>query len=110
MSPSGNDAVTIPCPVCATPFVAAGKRRYCRDACRVTAHRRRARAEQTSPPAPPASAPRRPVTVYQCDGCDTRALGVQRCEACGTFMRRVGPGGHCPGCDEPVAYDELQQP
>ena len=31
----------------------------------------------------------------------------QRCEDCGTFMRRVGIGGHCPACDEPVTIDEL---
>jgi len=24
-----------------------------------------------------------------------------------TFMRRVGPGGNCPHCDEPVAITDL---
>jgi hypothetical protein len=107
MTPSRNDAVTIPCPVCATPFVAAGKRRYCRDACRVAAHRRRtgAAASRVLGPAPPP--PRRPVTVYECDSCGTRLLGEQRCEDCATFMRRVGVGGLCPCCDEPVTVDEL---
>lgn len=106
MTPSRNDAVTIPCPVCATPFVPAGRRRYCRDACRVAAHRRRTRVEDPTPALPP-SAPRGPVTVYECDGCGTRMLGSQRCEDCGTFMRRVGRGGHCPCCEEPIAIDEL---
>jgi hypothetical protein len=57
MNPSGNDPVTIPCPVCATPFTPAGKRRYCRDACRVAAHRRRTRTRtRTRRPARPAPA------------------------------------------------------
>jgi hypothetical protein len=96
--------------VCATPFTPAGKRRYCRDACRVAAHRRRTRTEPepVALPAPPQ--PRRPVTVYECDNCGTRLLGTQRCDQCGTFTRRVGPGGHCPHCDEPVTIDELLNP
>lgn len=106
MNPSSNDTVTIPCPVCATPFVPAGKRRYCRDACRVAAHRRRTRVEHDTAPVP-APRPRRPVTVYECDSCGVRLLGEQRCDDCGTFMRRVGIGGHCPCCEEPVAIDEL---
>ncbi len=106
MTPSSNDTVTIPCPVCETPFVAAGKRRYCRDACRVAAHRRRTRTETPVVVAPP-SVPHRAVTVYECDQCGTRLLGEQRCDDCGTFMRRVGHGGLCPCCDEPVAIDEL---
>jgi hypothetical protein len=111
VTPLGNDPATIPCPVCARPFVPAGKRRYCRDACRVAAHRRRTHAAGppvTAVPDPPA--PRRPHTVYQCDTCDTRQLGNQRCEDCGTFMRRVGYGGLCPSCDEPHTTDELLTP
>jgi len=52
--------------------------------------------------------PRRPSTVYACDDCDIRQLGVQRCD-CGSFMRRIGFGGICPCCDEAVAFDELLQ-
>ena len=67
-------------------------------------------------PAPPRHAsphrrascrPRRPITVYECDGCGARAVGQQRCEDCGTFMRKLGLGGPCPHCDEPVAVVEL---
>jgi hypothetical protein len=101
MNPSSNDPVTIPCPVCATPFVPAGKCRYCR----VAAHRRRTRTiEATVAVVPP---PRRLRTVYECDTCGTRLLGTQRCDDCGTCMRRVGPGGQCPCCDEPVTIEEL---
>jgi phage FluMu protein Com len=34
-------------------------------------------------------------------------VGEQRCEDCNTFAVRVGTGGHCPHCDEPVALLEL---
>jgi hypothetical protein len=47
------------------------------------------------------------MTVYECDNCGSRALGEQRCEQCGTFMSRVGIGGCCPSCDEPIAVAEL---
>ncbi len=110
MIPSSNDPVTMLCPVCATPFVAAGKRRYCRDACRVAAHRRRTRKAKAAVLAPPLPAPKRAHTVYECDSCGTRILGEQRCDDCGTFMRAVGIGGLCPSCDEPHTIDELLDP
>jgi hypothetical protein len=47
------------------------------------------------------------VTVYECDGCGARTLGEQYCDECRTFMRRVGVGGCCPACSEPIAYQEL---
>ena len=110
MSPSSNDPVTLPCPVCATPFVAAGKRRYCGDTCRVAAHRRRHRVPDTPEILPPPGEPRRSRTVYQCGTCDGRALGQQRCDDCGTFMRNLGIGGLCPCCDDAVGVDELLGP
>ena len=106
MTPSSNDPVTIPCPVCAAPFTPVGKRRYCRDACRVAAHRRRHHLADPPEVLPPAR-PARPRTVYGCAICDGRALGRQRCDDCGTFMHRLGLGGLCPCCDEPVTIDEL---
>jgi hypothetical protein len=41
------------------------------------------------------------------DTCETRYLGQQRCPDCGIFCRRVGHGGLCPHCDEPVALQDL---
>ena len=38
-----------------------------------------------------------------------RLLGEQRCPDCATFARRVGPGGPCPHCAEPVAIADLTQ-
>jgi len=52
----------------------------------------------------------RPATVYECPTCDARVLGTQRCPDCNVFCRRLGPGGPCPHCDEPVALADLLAP
>jgi hypothetical protein len=36
-----------------------------------------------------------------------RYLGEQYCSDCRSFCRRIGPGGTCPHCDEPVAINDL---
>lgn len=105
-APSCHDAVTKACPVCGQPFVPAGRRRFCSGACRAAAYRRRRDAARPILALAPAR-PRRPITVYECDGCGARSLGDQRCGDCSTFMRRIGVGGECPCCDEPVALAEL---
>jgi hypothetical protein len=104
--PSRNDDVTMTCPVCAIPFTPSGRRRYCSNTCRVAAHRRR-HQPTPDPVAIPAAQPKKAITVYQCPDCDELALGEQRCHDCGTFMRRLGWGGHCPHCDEPVTINDL---
>jgi hypothetical protein len=53
-----------------------------------------------------AAAPRESV-VYECPSCETRYLGEQRCGDCNVFCRRLGSGGLCPCCDEPVTIAEL---
>jgi hypothetical protein len=105
--PRRDDSVTIrTCPACGQPFTPSGRRRWCSDACKQAAYRRR-----TTPPAPapalPACRPRRPVTACECGQCGLRALGRQRCDDCGKFMSAVGTGSLCPRCDEPVAIREL---
>ncbi len=105
-TPSRHDAVTTTCPVCQHHFTPAGRQTYCSDACRAAAYRRRRDANRPAITVP-AGQPRRPVTVYECDTCGHRALGEQRCDDCGTFMRRVGLGGTCPGCDQPISASEL---
>ncbi len=109
--PSRNDSrddTGVPCPACGQPFTPGRRRRWCSDACRQAAWRRRH-------PASPAAAAQLPIThgparertVYECPACQARYLGRQRCDDCGTFCRRVGPGGTCPHCDEPVAVSDL---
>jgi hypothetical protein len=101
--PLRNVAVTIPCPVCEHPFAPVGRQRVCSAACRQAAWRRR---HPTSQPVVSSRAAR-VATIYECPSCDARYLGVQRCSDCGVFCRRVGPGGLCPHCDEPVALADL---
>jgi hypothetical protein len=106
-APSRNDDRndSAACPACGQPLTPAGRRRWCSDACRQAAWRRRhspaRRATELSPPPNPQD------TIYQCPHCEQRYLGQQRCEDCGTFCRRIGPGGPCPHCDEPVAIKDL---
>jgi len=45
--------------------------------------------------------------VYECGECGQRYLGRQRCDDCGTFCRRIGPGGQCPHCEDAVAITDL---
>jgi hypothetical protein len=94
------------CPLCQHSFTPIGRQKYCSDACRAAAYRRR--RDNTHPAVTmPKAQPRQPITVYECDSCGARAVGDQRCETCGTFRRRVGIGGCCPSCDDPVAVVEL---
>jgi len=101
-----HDTVTMPCPVCQAPFTPTGRQTYCSGACRAVAYRRRRDADRESVTVPRAK-PRRPITVYECDSCGERAVGQQRCETCSTFMRRIGIGGECPNCSEPISLEEL---
>jgi len=108
-SPYRNDGVTIaagpmrPCPRCGRPFTPVGRQQFCAAACRQAAWRQR---HAPPPPALPIRAPRT-ATVYECPVCGARFLGAQRCPDCQQFCRRVGTGGACPHCDEPVALTEL---
>lgn len=103
---SRNAFVTAVCGACGQPLGPGRARRWCSDACRQAAWRRR-HQPPTCAPALPTGAPRKPRTVYECPDCSTRLLGTQVCEDCTTFMRRVGIGGICPCCDEPISVDEL---
>ena len=98
--------VTMACGACGEPITPSGRGRYCTDACRAAAYRRR-RAAARPVVAVPAAASRVPMTVYACDRCGARALGEQRCPECSLFMCRVGIGGACPACDEAITVAEL---
>lgn len=102
---SRNDTA-IPCPACGQPFTPAGRRRWCSDACRQAAWRRRQTHQPVAEPGLQQPT-RRDATVYECPDCGERYLGQQRCDDCGTFCRRIGPGGACPHCDGPVAISDL---
>ena len=103
MSPVRDDTATIPCGVCGQVFDRHGRRRYCSTSCRQAAWRR----QRTAPTQPTLA---QVDTVYECDGCGQRYLGAQRCDTCNLWCRRVGPGGCCPHCDDPVAVTDLLHP
>jgi hypothetical protein len=108
-APSRDVGVTMACPVCGRAFRPAGRRRFCSAACRQAAWRRRHAAVRAAAPVLPPRVPRA-VVVYECPVCATRYLGEQRCPDCQRFCRRVGPGGLCPHCEEPVAVADLLAP
>lgn len=39
--------------------------------------------------------------IYECPDCGEQTT-ERRCSDCHLITRRLGPGGHCPHCDEPV--------
>jgi hypothetical protein len=101
--PLRNDHETTACALCGTTFQPVGRQRFCTPAHRQAAWRRR---HPTWLPTVPAHTPRQ-TTVYQCPACESRYLGEQYCSECGRFCRRVGAGGLCPACEEPIAVTDL---
>lgn len=103
---ASGEELTTTCPACQRRFSPVGLQRFCCEACRVAVYRR----GRESPAAPAVAlrhARRQPLTIYACDRCGARALGEQLCAECRNPMRRVGLGGFCPCCNEPVAVEEL---
>ena len=96
------------CPMCGRVF-RPGRldQQFCGQPCRKKAWRLRRQAPPSSPAVPPPGRPLRPVTVYECQSCGSRSLGSQRCDDCNTFGQKVGIGGLCPHCSEPVAVSDL---
>ena len=105
--PARDDPATGLCPMCGRFYAVSGRARYCSEGCRKKAWRRRHQPAPVRIVVPPPGRSRRPVTVYECGTCGTRALGEQRCEDCGAFMAKVGIGGLCPHCDGAVAVCDL---
>ena len=97
---------TTTCPVCGTHFTPIRRQRFYRPACRQTAYRR---AHQPATPTVtvPVARTRKDTTIYQCDECEQRYLAEQWCYDCNRPCTRIGPGGACPHCDEPVAVKDL---
>lgn len=98
--------MTRTCLHCGDGFEPVGRQQFCSDVHRQAAWRRR----HPAVPAlalPPSSASRRAITVYECPSCGERLLGEQRCPECHLWARRLGLGGVCPHCDEPVTLADL---
>ena len=99
------------CPVCQASITSA-RARYCSDACKQRAYRLR-QTDDSGLDLDTLTADLRSRqalvsrTVYECPTCETRFLGDQRCPDCHVLCRRLGLGGPCPHCDEPVTLAEL---
>jgi hypothetical protein len=98
-------------PVCQATLTSA-RARYCSDACTQRAYRRR-QTDGTPLDLDALTADLRSrqarVTraVYACPSCETRFLAEPRCPACHVFCCRLGLGGLCPHCDDPVTLAEI---
>jgi predicted amidophosphoribosyltransferase len=101
----GPDQPTAICPACGQQFTRTGRRIWCSDACKQAAWRRR--HPPAAPPQLPPSQHRRDHTIYQCGECGQRQTGRQWCQDCNRPCQRIGPGGDCPACGEPVALSDL---
>jgi hypothetical protein len=49
----------------------------------------------------------RSSVIYEFPPCETRYLDERRCPDCNLFTGRIGPGGSCPHCEQPVAISDL---
>jgi hypothetical protein len=102
---SAPPAETRACPGCASALPSS-RARYCSAACKQRAYRTRRLGPGPLTITPVVRA--RPArTVYECPVCGERYLGEQRCPDCHRFCRRLGPGGSCPHCEEPVLLADL---
>jgi len=95
------------CLNCGAVLPGRADQRYCGHPCRQAAHRRR-----TNPPIEPAAAlpaagTRRAHTIYECDTCGQRLAGQQWCPDCQRPCRRLGTGGSCPSCGDPILITDL---
>ena len=100
------DADRTACPGCAGPLPSP-RARYCSAACKQRAYRRRHADPAPRDPQPDRRSTAPAQTVYACPACEQRFLGERRCPDCNRFCRRLGPGGLCLHCDEPLLVAEL---
>jgi hypothetical protein len=99
------------CLVCPTSLPSR-RARYCSDACKQRAYRLR-RIDVTATDAALLATELKRLgelvahTIYECPGCGERFMAEQRCPDCHRFCRKLGLGGCCPDCQQPVLLAEL---
>ena len=107
-APSSNGPITANhCLACGGPLPPGRPRTTCSDGCRQALWRRRHQPPPPRPLPPPPGRSKKEGTVYECPVCSERQVGEQYCSDCGTFCRRLGPGGYTPCCGEAVTVEEL---
>src|SRR5688500_10815102 len=99
------------CPVCtATP--PSRRARYCSVACKQRAYRLR-QIDVTATDAGLLATELKRLgelvahTIYECLDCGERFVGERRCPDCHRFCRKLGLGGCCPDCQQPVLLADL---
>jgi len=100
------------CVLCGAGFQGAGRGRYCSRGCQQRAYRLRQMPSQpTLLKTWAAQLHERQLllgqTVYECSQCGQRLVGQHRCPDCNLMARKLGLGGSCPHCDEPLLVLEL---
>ncbi len=99
------------CLVCMTSLPSR-RARYCSDACKQRAYRRR-QVDVTATDADLLAPELKRLgelvahTIYECPDCGERFMAEQRCPDCNRFCRKLGLGGCCPDCQQPVLLAEL---
>jgi hypothetical protein len=99
------------CLVCTTSLPSR-RARYCSVACKQRAYRLRqidvmATDADLLAPELKRLGTRVAHTIYACPDCGERFLAEQRCPDCNRFCRKLGLGGSCPDCEQPVLLAEL---
>jgi 5-methylcytosine-specific restriction endonuclease McrA len=97
------------CAVCGTSLHGRADQRYCTPACRQSAYRARTSTATLQPQLTPTGRSRRDHTVYECAYCGQRLAGEQWCPECQRPARRIGPGGFCPSCGDPITIADLTE-
>ena len=105
MIPVRDDYATARCRYCDVALSGRSDQQFCS-----TEHRQKAWRQLNSAPVAPVLVVPKSDTVYECPECGARLLGEQRCRECNTWCRRIGPGGLCPCCDEPISVTEILDP
>jgi hypothetical protein len=95
------------CAMCGEPLHGRADQCYCSHTCRQAAHRRRTSPRVQPPQLPKAHRGLREGTVYECGDCGQRLAGEQWCPDCQRPCRRIGPGGPCPSCGDPITFTDL---
>ncbi len=100
------------CPICTQSFVSHGRAIYCSPACRQHAFRLRRLQDRELKQLEAARPLRRrrdllAQAIYECPRCQAQYLGQRRCPDCNLMCKRLGLGGECPHCSEPVLLADL---
>ena len=99
------------CLVCMTTL-SSRRASYCSDACKQRAYRLR-RIDVTATDAELLATELKRLgelvaqTIYECPDCGERFVAERRCPDCHRFCRKLGLGGCCPDCQQPVLLAEL---